>query len=109
MCLIEWQVTGTASPCPLPHRSRHLTLRETTRVCSYSRLKQSTHAGKDLRKLSFVKASLRRVNFDNANLAGTSMFGATCTDCSFNNANLRCVACQLRPVMPAVHTACDGV
>lgn len=40
--------------------------------------------------MQFNKASLRRVNFDNANLSGTSMFGALCSGCTFKGANLRC-------------------
>jgi hypothetical protein len=47
-------------------------------------------AGKNLTRTSFVKGSLRRARFDNSDLSGTSMFGATCTGCSFKGANLRC-------------------
>eukprot|EP00892_Ulva_mutabilis_P012624 jgi/Ulvmu1/9734/UM055_0074.1 len=46
-------------------------------------------SGKDLRRVQFTKGSLRRVKFDEADLSGTTLFGAFCKDCSFRNTNLR--------------------
>ena len=52
----------------------------------------SLRAGQDLKKISFVKGSLRRANFDGSDLSGTSMFAALLTNTSFKGANLRCAA-----------------